>query len=61
MENIKVEYSSMPKSVLDEQITNTMSEIGFVFIGSGYNFKTKKRDLCFSDGEIVFPLTNERL
>lgn len=49
-EEIIVEYKTIKGRVnttLDKLLTKVANGIGLEFVGSGYNFKTKKRDLQF--------------
>ena len=46
-QNMKFTYTGELKPELDEKIILFAEKQGFEFIGSGYNFKTKTRDICF--------------
>jgi len=50
---LKIIYQSDDriKSFLDKVLIATLSKLGFEELGSGYNFKTKERDISFEHKE----------
>ena len=47
MATVKIEYKPIQKDSIDEYWDEAMSKLGYEFVGSGYNFKTQTRDLCY--------------
>ena len=49
MAKIKIEYGPKQRTEIDDKWMLAMNELGYEFIGSGYNFKKQIRDLSFSN------------
>ncbi len=53
MAKVRIEYGPKQRTEVDNKWMLVMEGLGYEFIGSGYNFKTNKRDLSFSNEENI--------